>query len=258
MAISRAILSLAALLLLAGGIVMEILVILSGAHIGSPTNQVFFLQAATGGISSTSPNYQNPARWTYFSICGVGNGLNQNCGPIHAAQTFDPARNFGTSQGVPAPFVGTRKFYWLSRFAWAFYIVALFFAVMAFFLGFLALCTRLGAYLTGMMSTLALFFQTLTAALMTAWTVQARNAFRRNGSTASLGIKAFAFTWAAMGCYFLATILFCLGGAASKKDNHQQKSKTSYFGRKKSTRSTRSRGSFIDSESQRRVKDEYD
>ncbi len=62
-----------------------------------------------------------------------------------------------------------------------------------------------------------------------------------------------------MGCFLIATILFCVGGSVGKKDNYQQKSgRTSYFGRKKSTRSTRSRGSFIDSESQRRVKDEYE
>ena len=94
--------------------------------------------------------------------------------------------------------------------------------------------------------------------MCSAWTVQARNVFRKNGQSASLGIKAYAFTWAAMGCFLIATILFCLGGSLGKKDSYQQKSKTSYFGRKKSTRSTRSRGSFIDSESQRRVKDEYD
>ncbi|KAK0251212.1 Eisosomes component [Friedmanniomyces endolithicus] len=256
MPIARPILSLAALLLLAGGIVMEFLIVLSGSHVGSPTNQVYFLQAATGGIKNGNSQYQNPARWTYLSICGVGNGLNQNCGPTHAAQSFDPPLNFGTTTGVPASFIGTTKFYYLSRFAWAFYIVALFFAVMAFFLGFLALCTRLGAYLTGLMSILALFFQTLTAALMTAWTVIARNAFQANGQTAFLGLKAYGFTWGAMGCFLLATILFCVGGSVGKKDNYQQKS--SYFGRKKSTRSTRSRGSFIDSESQRRVKDEYE
>ncbi|KAK1055582.1 Eisosomes component [Friedmanniomyces endolithicus] len=259
MPIARPILSLAALLLLAGGIVMEFLIVLSGSHVGSPTNQVYFLQAATGGIKNGNSQYQNPARWTYLSVCGVGNGLNQNCGPAHAAQSFDPPLNFGTTTGVPASFIGTTKFYYLSRFAWAFYIVALFFAVMAFFLGFLALCTRLGAYLTGMMSILALFFQTLTAALMTAWTVLARNAFQSNGQTATLGLKAYGFTWGAMGCFLIATILFCIGGSVGKKDNYQQKAgRTSYFGRKKSTRSTRSRGSFIDSESQRRVKDEYE
>jgi len=80
-----------------------------------------------------------------------------------------------------------------------------------------------------------------------------RNAFRKNNQQASLGIKAFAFTWATMGCFLIATILFCVGGSLGKNESKQKKS--SYFGRK---RDTRSRGSFIDSESQRRVKDEYD
>jgi hypothetical protein len=61
------------------------------------------------------------------------------------------------------------------------------------------------------------------------------------------------FAWAIWACYFIAAILFCVGGSVSKSESSYPK--TSYFGRKKSTRS---RGSFIDAESQRRVKDEYD
>jgi hypothetical protein len=49
----------------------------------------------------------------------------------------------------------------------AFYLVALFFAVCAFFTGLLALCSRLGGYLSALNTAVALFFQTLTAALMT-------------------------------------------------------------------------------------------
>jgi len=257
MALGRPLLSLVALLLLAGGIVMEFLIVLSGAHLGSPVNQVFFLQASTNGISDATRNYHNPARWTYLSICGVGNGLNYDCGATKAALPFSPVQNFGTTMGVPQAFLGGHKFYYLSRFAWAFYIVALFFAVVAFFLGFLALCTRLGAYLTGLMAMSAAFFQTLTAALMTAWTVQARNAFRRNNQSAHLGVKAYAFTWATMACFLIASILLCVGGTMGKNESSSYQ-KSSYFGRKRSTRSARSRGSFIDSESQRRVKDEYD
>ena len=58
-----------------------------------------------------------------------------------------------------------------------------------------------------------------------------------------------------MACWLIATILLCVGGTLGKSDGYNRTQKTSYFGRK---RSTRSRGSFIDSESQRRVKDEYD
>ena len=66
------------------------------------------------------------------------------------------------------------------------------------------------------------------------------------------------FMWAAFACFFLSTVLFCIGGSIGKTDSsYKSKNKKSggYFGRK---RSTRSRGSFIDNESQRRVKDEYD
>lgn len=164
MAIARPILGLISMILLAGGIVLTFFIILSGTHIyKTPVDLVYFLQADTSGITGAA----NPARWTYFSVCGVDGGRNADCGKIHAAQAFSPATNFGTTTGVASAFIGTHKYYYLSRFAWAFYIIALFFAVIAFFVSILAICTRLGSYLTGMMTIIALFFQTLAAALMT-------------------------------------------------------------------------------------------
>lgn len=60
-----------------------------------------------------------------------------------------------------------------------------------------------------------------------------------------------AFTWATFAAWFLAAMFFCIGGAVGKDKSSNKKS---YFGRK---RSTRSRGSFVDSSSDRRVvKDE--
>jgi len=132
----------------------------------------------------------------------------------------------------------------------AFYLIALFFAACALLTGLLALCTRIGSYLSGLNAMVALFFQSLAAALMTAWTVLGRNAFLANGQTATLGRYGYGFTWGAMAAYLLATVFFCVGGSVSK-----DKSKKSSLGR---NRSTKSRGSFIDSESQRRVKDEYE
>ncbi|KAK5114257.1 hypothetical protein LTR85_010322 [Meristemomyces frigidus] len=255
MAIARPILGLISMILLAGGIVLTFFIVLSGAHIyKTPVNLVYFLQADTAGISGGNSQLHNPARWTYFSICGADGSHNANCGPVHAAQSFNPAHNFGTQTGVPSAFIGTSKWFYLSRFAWVFYIIALFFAVIAFFLSIFALCARLGSYLTGLTTGFALFFQTLAAALMTAWTVEGRNVFRANGQTARLGTYAYGFTWATMACYLLATIFFCVGGSVGKNESTSYQKK-SYFGRK---RSTRSRGSFVDNESQRRVKDEYD
>ncbi|KKY25236.1 putative cortical patch protein [Diplodia seriata] len=226
---ARPLLSFAALILLAGGIVLQFLVILSGGISGTPENQIYFLEASTDD----------------------SNGHNANCGAVVPALPFDPPRNFGTSTGVPDQFTGTHHYYYLSRFMFAFYLIALFFAAIALLTGLLALCSRLGGYLSGFNTFVALFFQTITAALMTAWTVQGRDAFKSNNQSARLGVKAYAFTWSAMACFLLSTVLFCMSGAHRKDSVY---TKRSFFGRKGSTRS---RGSFIDAESQRRVKDDY-
>jgi len=251
---ARPILGLISLILLAGGILLQFLVILSGTTESNPENQIWFLQSTTNGIS---PQPRNPSRWTFFAICGVNsNGRNTNCGSPVPALPFDPPHrdDFGTTNGVPSGFIGTHKYYYLSRFMFAFYIIALFFSVCALFTSLLALCTRLGSYLSSLNTFLALFFQTLAASLMTAWTVKGRNTFRRDGQTASLGVKAYAFTWSAWACFLLATITFCLAGRSGRDKSYSSKRRSGgTFGRKGSTRS---RGSFLDSE-RGGIKDEY-
>lgn len=159
------VISLVSLLLVAAGIVLQFFVILSGGINSTPENRVYFLEATTNGI----PNARNPSRWTYWAICAVADGLNADCGRPVPALPFSPTHrtNFATAQGVPDAFVGTRKFYYLSRFAWVFYLLALLFAVTALATGALALCTRFGAYLSSLNAFIALFWQTLAASLMT-------------------------------------------------------------------------------------------
>ena len=48
-----------------------------------------------------------------------------------------------------------------------FIIIGLFFAVLSLFTGLLAMCTRIGSYLSGFLAWLALTFQTITTSLMT-------------------------------------------------------------------------------------------
>lgn len=175
------ILGLVSLIILAGGILLQFFTILSGGVNSSPENQFYFLQASTSGI----PNARNPSRWTFFAICGVDatSGHNANCGSSVPALPFDPPRNFGTDVNVPSQFIGyaglyssralwlmndrTHHYYYLSRFMFAFYLIALFLAVVALFTGLLALCSRLGGYLAALTTATALFFQILAASLMT-------------------------------------------------------------------------------------------
>lgn len=163
------ILAITALILTAGGIVLQFFIILSGIN-SSPLNLVYFLQTSTNGITGAAGSRGaglNPARWTYLAICGADGSRNVNCSSKGAAIPFDLPRNFGTTQGVPQQFIDANYYYYLSRVAWAFYLIALFFAVVTFFISLLAICARLGAYLTGFFGLIAFMAQAIAASLMT-------------------------------------------------------------------------------------------
>jgi hypothetical protein len=143
---------------------MMFFILLGGVTNHSPENKFYFLQVDTTGI----PGFPGEHRWTFWNLCPVVHGKN-NCGNVHPAFPLDPPshRNFDTRIGVPKPFIGTSRYFYMTRFMFAFELIAIFFAVCAFFTGMLALCTRLGSYLSGLLTTIALLFQTLMASLMT-------------------------------------------------------------------------------------------
>jgi len=252
---ARPILGLLSLVLLAGAVLLQIFIVLAGVTNSTPVNLVYFLETTTNGI----PGARNPSRWTLFYICGADGSHNANCGsPVPALPFNPPGRsNFDTETGVPDAFIGTNRYFYLSRFAFAFFLISLVFGVIALFTGLLALCTRLGAYLSSFNTFVAMGFQVLFAALMTAWSVLGRNHFRNAGQDAHLGRYAYGFSWAAVACYFLSTLLFCIGGSAGKNKDTARSSRGGMFRRSRSTRSHRSRGSFIDSERGGGIKDEY-
>lgn len=158
------------LILVAGGILLMFFILLAGAVDGSPVNRWYFLEADTSSI----PNAPPLSRWSYWNVCGV-DGDRTSCGDanyenVHPAFPLDPSsrRTFDTRVNVPENFVKNHGYYFLmTRFMFAFMLIALFFAVCALFTGVLALCTRIGAYLSGFLTMIALFFQLIQAALMT-------------------------------------------------------------------------------------------
>ena len=169
----------------------------------------------------------------------------------------------------------TSKFYYyMWRFGWVTYLLALVFNVLGFFMSILAPCSRLASAFSGAITAFALFWFTVAASLMTlvvffhpfgigpltkhsATFVKARNELRNAGLNASIGQYAFGFTWGAWAAMFIAMIFLFLGSRATSNDKVKTRStrKGGFFRRNKSTRSKR--GSFIDNDSQRRVKDEY-
>ncbi|KAJ6020624.1 hypothetical protein N7540_006128 [Penicillium herquei] len=212
---SRASLGLLGLFFMAGAILLIFLTLLGGARNSTPLNQIYFLQANTSSI----PGAADLSRWTFWNVCNVTDGKNV-CGSSHPDFPFDPpsSSNFDTTENVPQQFIGTKHYYLTSRFMFPFIIIGLFFAVVSLFTGLLAMCTRVGSYLSGFISWLALTFQVITTCLMTAVFVQGRDAFNSNGQSAKLGVKAFAFMWTASTCLFLSCLCYCLGGAVGRKD----------------------------------------
>lgn len=161
---------LVSLILVAGGLLFMFFILLAGAVDHGPVNKFYLLQADTRNI----PGAPRVSRWSYWNVCGVENGRtvcgDQSYSQVHPAYPLDPAshRTFDTTVNVPENFVDNHNYYFLmTRFMFAFMLIALFFGVLGLFTGLLALCTRLGAYLSGLMTMIALFFQAINASLMT-------------------------------------------------------------------------------------------
>jgi hypothetical protein len=243
MAMKNAGLSLLGIVFLASSLLFLWFIILSGVANVTPFNKTYFLRADTSGITGARPETQ----WTYFYFCGRDN---LDCGSARAAPAFGKAWD-GRAANVPSALYGSHgghttsfHYYYMWRFSWVFFIIALFFETLAFFAGFLACCGRLGAAISTFISAVALFFLTLAVTLMTAVFVQARDRFSSAGRDAHLGRWAFGFAWASLAALFLATVLFAIGIRGEGKG---------YSGRSwRRRRSVRSR-----SYDGRRVKEEY-
>jgi len=244
-----------ALLLLAGSLVLVWFVILSGLTHTSPLRQTYFLRADTSGIQGARAITQ----WTYFKTCGDDN---TDCGPARPALPLGDAWA-SNARGVPSELIGsygndtTSYYFWyMWRFGWVFFLIALFFEVLAFFAGFLALCSRLGSAFTGLISLVAFFFLTIAVSLMTATFVKMRNVFLSDGRSASLGRYAFGFSWGAWAALLISTVLFCLA-RHKRRDAAAANAAPATTGRTRRGwpfgRRTASRRSY----NGRRVKDEY-
>ncbi|RAK77178.1 SUR7/PalI family protein [Aspergillus fijiensis CBS 313.89] len=215
MVLSRVALGFLGLFFTAGALLLMFLTLLGGATNTRPLNEIYFLQVDTSNI----PGAPSLSRWTFWQLCAVVNGKSQ-CGSSHPDYPFDPpsSRNFDTTTNIPAAFIGTNHYFLTSRFSFPFLLIALFFGVISLLTGFLAMCTRIGSYLSSLMAWIALIFQIISTCLITAVYVQGRNKFNANNQTARLGVKAFAFMWTAVACLFLACLAYCMGGATGRKD----------------------------------------
>lgn len=199
------------------GLLLMWLTFLGGVRNSNPANIIYFLEADTSAI----PGAPASSRWTFWNLCAVTPDGKSDCGENYPDFPFDPPshRNFNTTVNVPPRFIDTNHYFLMSRFMFPFMIIALFFAVLAFFSGFASMCISIGGWVSALLTFLGLGFQTLVTTIMTALYVQGRSAFSANGQTAKLGVKAFAFMWTATALLFLSMVCYVIGAVVSKDDN---------------------------------------
>ncbi|KAH9211847.1 SUR7/PalI family-domain-containing protein [Leptodontidium sp. 2 PMI_412] len=263
----RGALGIVSLVLIGGALVMMFFVVLSGVKDTTPLNKTWFLRADTSSFPGAG---RAESYWTFWRICATGGG---QCGSTVPALPFGYAW-VGGSEGVPNGLTGPRGkgttsnyYYYLWRFGWVFYLMSLVLTSFTFLTSALAPCSRLAAGFSGAFLAFSLFWFSLAASLMTVVFVKARDEFHDAGISASIGRYAFGFTWGAWAAMFLATVFLFMGcGVSRKGDDHVRSTKTKrsgggvlgsipFFRRQRSKRSNR--GSFVDAESQHRVKEEY-
>lgn len=196
--------------MLATSILFLFFVILGGVTNSTPLDKTYFMQADTTGIAGA----HDITQWTYLYACGPNN---EQCGSAHPAMPFGKVWD-ANAANAPPELIGkyggnTTSFYYyyMWRFGWVFYLLALFFEVLAFFSSFLACCGRLGSGIGSLITIVAFVFLTIAVSLMTATFVRARNVFHSAGRDAQLGGYGFGFSWGAFAALLIAMILLCAG-----------------------------------------------
>ncbi|ODV58346.1 SUR7/PalI family protein, partial [Ascoidea rubescens DSM 1968] len=204
-------------------------VLLNGASNSSILGDFYWIQADTSTIS-TAPH--DITRWTNYRSCGVSNGRNYDCTGSSAAYPFSPQDNFNTRDGVPSSFINNRSvFYHLSKFAWAAFLIGLFFILLAIALTTLTLCCGTSFLTTASSGILflALLFITAGASCMTAVLVKGRDAFRDSDLSVSISTKMMAFAWVPVFLLLVSFLMmFCLGFIAKSKKSKKTDRESGY------------------------------
>jgi hypothetical protein len=137
---------------------------------------------------------------------------------------LSPVDNFDTTLSVPKDFVDNRDtYYYLTRFAFAFEIIALCFTGVSLIIDVLGLCFNVIDRVVIAFITFALFFVAGFAALQTAAVVLARNAFLDENKYAHIGAKMMGITWAAVVCLFIVWMITCFANIATSYRKHMNR-----------------------------------
>lgn len=204
------------LLFFAGNTLLLILIILSGATDSYPVSSFYWVQGDTNGI----PNAPSLTRWTFWGACSRDGG-NTNCGSnLSPAYPISPVDNFGTKTNVPSKFISDRdSFYYLTRFAFCFFWIALAFIGVSFLLYIGTWCSYGFSQVVWLLTAVGCLFNVTAVVLQTAASVMARNAFSDADRSTHLGSQLFGIAWASLALSLLETASTSYGYFRKFKSN---------------------------------------
>lgn len=202
------------LLLLAGTTLVLVFVVLSGSTDHFPFNTFYWLKADTSAI----PNAADESAWTFWGVCDYNNFSDCYTGP---AYPISPEDNFHTTENVPNDFIVNRDtYYYLSRFSFAFTLLGLAFTGFALVVDILGFCLVIIDKIVIILVLVAMLFIMGAAAMQTAVTVLARNAFLSDNLETKIGVKSMALIWTAVACILLVFFNTCAANIANSYKKH--------------------------------------
>ncbi|SCU86124.1 LAME_0D04610g1_1 [Lachancea meyersii CBS 8951] len=188
------------MLFLAGATLLLILIVLSGSTTNFPVDRFYWLQADTSGISG-APSGQ--ARWTFWGLCSRDASNKLVCPDLAPAYPISPRDNFGqaATSELPSDFVSSRStYYYLTRFAFCFFWIALAFLGVSLLLYAFSWCSYSFTKVVFLLASVGALFDVAAVSCQTAATVMARNAFHDAGRSANISATLFGIAWASVAC----------------------------------------------------------
>ncbi|ODV90725.1 hypothetical protein CANCADRAFT_44365 [Tortispora caseinolytica NRRL Y-17796] len=213
MALGRSLFAFLPTFLLAGGLLMLFLYFLGGISDVTPLNRMWYVRVGEPDVGFA---------WTIWNVCTYGGGSVYNCTTPMPDYAFQPELILEAS-AIPEIYIGGNShYYYLSRFTWPFFLLALAFCSFAFIFSMLSFCSRLASYIIAVLISIGLVFDVIASSILVALAVQARNAFVDAGMDSSISVYAIAFSWTSVACFLLAAIGYCQAGKFGKGSKRNQ------------------------------------
>ena len=176
-----------------GNLLLLILIITSGFSEKYPINRFFWLQADTMGI----PGAPDTSRWTFWGLCSYLGGHDIDCGEhVYGAYPISPVDNFHTDVNVPSKFITDREtFFYLSRFSFAFFWIALGVIGISLVIFILSWCFKEVIGVTFPLMLVGMLFNLVATILQTAVNALAKDAFHDAHRSANIGAAMMGMAW---------------------------------------------------------------